>query len=141
MSNGFTIALICIIILISALVIYLKKKQIEFRKEIEELTKEIEEGKERLRLLASTNIVDKAVNDALESDDFKNIIKTSLDNKLSEDNITKVVRMAIEEIKEKKVCNMKLKNFIIYAIYGCLGILIGYGLVDIAVMIIKKRWG
>lgn len=37
---------------------------------------------------------------------------------------------------------MKLKNFLIYAIYGCLGILIGYGLVDIAaVMIIKKRWG
>lgn len=36
---------------------------------------------------------------------------------------------------------MKLKNFIIYAIYGCLGILIGYGLVDIAVMIVKKRWG
>lgn len=36
---------------------------------------------------------------------------------------------------------MKLKNFIIYAIYGCLGILIGYGLVDIAVMIFKKRWG
>ena len=87
MSNGFTIALICIIILISALVIYLKKKQIEFRKEIEELTKEIEEGKEKLRLLASTNIVDKAVNDALESDDFKNIIKSSLDNKLSEDKI------------------------------------------------------
>ena len=87
MSNGFTIALICIIILISALVIYLKRRQLEFRKEIDELTKEIEEGKERLRLLASTNIVDKAVNDALESDDFKNIIKTSLDNKLSEDNI------------------------------------------------------
>ena len=102
MSNGFTIALICIIILISALVIYLKKKQIEFRKEIEELTKEIEEGKERLRLLASTSIVDKAVNDALESDDFKNIIKTSLDNKLSEDNITKVVRIAIEEIKREE---------------------------------------
>lgn len=95
MSNGFTIALICIIILISALVIYLKKKQIEFRKEIEE-------GKERLRLLASTNIVDKAVNDALESDDFKNIIKSSLDNKLSEDNITKVVRIAIEEIKREE---------------------------------------
>lgn len=36
---------------------------------------------------------------------------------------------------------MKLKNFLIYTIYGCLGILIGYGLVDIAVMIIKKRWG
>lgn len=102
MSNGFTIALICIIILISVLVIYLKKKQIEFRKEIEELTKEIEEGKEKLRLLASTNIVDKAVNDALESDDFKNIIKTSLDNKLSEDIIAKVVSKAIEEIKRKE---------------------------------------
>lgn len=36
---------------------------------------------------------------------------------------------------------MKLKNFIVCAIYGCLGILIGYGLVDIAVMIIKKKWG
>ena len=36
---------------------------------------------------------------------------------------------------------MKLKNFIVYAIYGCLGILIGYGLVDIAFMIIKKKWG
>lgn len=36
---------------------------------------------------------------------------------------------------------MKLKNFLIYAIYGCLGILIGYGLVDIEVMIIKKKWG
>ena len=102
MSNGFTIALICIIILISALVIYLKKKQIEFRKEIKELTKEIEEGKEKLRLLASTNIVDKAVNDALESDDFENVIKTSLDNKLSEDIIAKVVSKAIEEIKRKE---------------------------------------
>lgn len=102
MSNGFTIALICIIIVISALVIYLKKKQIEFRKEIEELTKEIEEGKEKLRLLASTNIVDKAVNDALESDDFENVIKTSLDNKLSEDIIAKVVSKAIEEIKRKE---------------------------------------
>ena len=102
MSNGFTIALICIIILISALVIYLKKKQIEFRKEIKELTKEIEEGKEKLRLLASTNIVDKSVNDALESDDFENVIKTSLDNKLSEDIIAKVVSKAIEEIKRKE---------------------------------------
>lgn len=36
---------------------------------------------------------------------------------------------------------MKLRNFLIYAIYGCLGILIGYGLVDIAIMILKKRWG
>ena len=36
---------------------------------------------------------------------------------------------------------MKLKNFLIYVIYGCLGILIGYGLVDIAIMILKKRWG
>nr|DAW34577.1 MAG TPA: hypothetical protein [Caudoviricetes sp.] len=36
---------------------------------------------------------------------------------------------------------MKLKNFLIYAIYGCLGILIGYGLVDIAIMILKKKWG
>lgn len=36
---------------------------------------------------------------------------------------------------------MKLKNFIIYDIYGGLGILIGYGLVDIAIMILKKRWG
>ena len=36
---------------------------------------------------------------------------------------------------------MKIKNFLIYAIYGCLGILIGYGLVDIAIMIIKKKWG
>lgn len=36
---------------------------------------------------------------------------------------------------------MKLKNFIIYAIYGILGILIGYGLLDITIMIIKKRWG
>ena len=36
---------------------------------------------------------------------------------------------------------MKLKNFLIYAVYGGLGILIGYGLVDIAVMIIKNRWG
>lgn len=36
---------------------------------------------------------------------------------------------------------MKLKNFLIYVIYGGLGILIGYGLVDIAVMIIKKKWG
>lgn len=74
----------------------------EFRKEIDELTKEIEEGKERLRLLASTNIVDKAVNSALESDDFKNIIKTSLNNKLSEDNIAKVVSKAIEEIKREE---------------------------------------
>ena len=115
MSNGFTIALICIIILISALVIYLKKKQIEFRKEIEELTKEIEEGKERLRLLASTNIVDKAVNDALESDDFKNIIKSSLDNKLSEDNITKVVRIAIEEIKREEGVQYETKE--LYNLY------------------------
>lgn len=102
MSNGFTIALICIIILMSVVLIYLKKKQIEFRKEIEELMKEIEEGRERLRILASTNIVDKAVNSALESDDFKNIVKTSLDNKLSEDIIIKVVSKAIEEIKRKE---------------------------------------
>lgn len=34
---------------------------------------------------------------------------------------------------------MKLKNFIIYAIYGCLGILIGYGLVDIVFMILKMK--
>lgn len=102
MSNGFTIALICIIILMSVVLIYLKKKQIEFRKEIDELMKEIEEGRERLRILASTNIVDKAVNSALESDDFKNIVKTSLDNKLSEDIIIKVVSKAIEEIKRKE---------------------------------------
>ena len=102
MSNGFTIALICIIILMSVVLIYLKNKQIEFRKEIEELMKEIEEGRERLRILASTNIVDKAVNSALESDDFKNIVKTSLDNKLSEDIIIKVVSKAIEEIKRKE---------------------------------------
>ena len=102
MSNGFTIALICIIILMSVILIYLKKKQIEFRKEIEELMKEIEEGRERLRILASTNIVDKAVNSALESDDFKDIVKTSLENKLSEDIIIKVVSNAIEEIKRKE---------------------------------------
>lgn len=102
MSNGFTIALICIIILMSVVLIYLKKKQIEFRKEIDELMKEIEEGRERLRILASTNIVDKAVNSALESDDFKNIVKTSLENKLSEDIIIKVVSKAIEEIKRKE---------------------------------------
>lgn len=102
MSNGFTIALICIIILMSVVLIYLKKKQIEFRKEIDELMKEIEEGRERLRILASTNIVDKAVSSALESDDFKDIVKTSLDNKLSEDIIIKVVSKAIEEIKRKE---------------------------------------
>lgn len=102
MSNGFTIALICIIILMSVVLIYLKKKQIEFRKEIDELMKEIEEGRERLRILASTNIVDKAVNSALESDDFKDIVKTSLENKLSEDIIIKVVSKAIEEIKRKE---------------------------------------
>jgi hypothetical protein len=34
---------------------------------------------------------------------------------------------------------MKLKNFLIYAIYGGLGILIGYGLVDIVFMILKKK--
>ena len=34
---------------------------------------------------------------------------------------------------------MKLKDFLIYTIYGCLGILIGFGIVDVLHMFLKRK--